>query len=136
MKATVLVDNISNCELESEWGLSVYIEDKERNILVDFGASDMFIRNAEKLGKDLKKIDYSFLSHGHYDHGNGIPAFLKINDRAKVYMSSTVEENCYGYDDDGNIIYEGIPEGTLGGFSERIVKVKGLNEIAEGLYTL
>lgn len=43
MKLTVLIDNITKDEkLLSEWGLSVYIEYKDRKILLDTGASDAF----------------------------------------------------------------------------------------------
>ncbi len=39
MKATVLADNIGSENLPGEWGLSIYIEAAELNILLDCGAS-------------------------------------------------------------------------------------------------
>ena len=51
MLATVLIDNISCGEMEGEWGLSIYIEYNEKNILLDTGASDLFAKNAKKLGR-------------------------------------------------------------------------------------
>ena len=51
MQATVLTDNIASGELEGEWGLSIYIEYNGKNILLDTGASDLFAKNAKKLGK-------------------------------------------------------------------------------------
>lgn len=47
MLATVLIDNISCGEMEGEWGLSIYIEYNEKNILLDTGASDLFAKNAK-----------------------------------------------------------------------------------------
>lgn len=70
----------------AEHGLSVYLETGKHKLLVDTGATDAFLRNAEFLGIDLKEVDILILSHGHYDHGGGILAFSKINPRARIYI--------------------------------------------------
>ena len=73
MKWTVLVDNrTNNPSLETEHGLSILLETEKHSILLDTGASDAFIRNAERLGKDLSTVDYVFVSHGHSDHAGGL----------------------------------------------------------------
>lgn len=74
MKATVVVDNRGNGILSGEWGLCIYIEYGEKHILLDTGASDLFVQNAEKLGLDLTAVDAAVLSHAHYDHANGMEA--------------------------------------------------------------
>ena len=79
MKATVLVDNISCNELAGEWGLSIYIEYGDKKILLDTGASELFLENAEKMGVSIKEVDYAVLSHAHYDHSNGMKAFFENN---------------------------------------------------------
>lgn len=74
MKITVLVDNntlIGN-NLQGEPGLSFYIEEDGKKILFDTGWSDLFIKNADKLGISLKDLDYIILSHGHDDHIGGL----------------------------------------------------------------
>ena len=38
----------------------------------DFGNTDLFLRNAEKLGVDVVNAEHFVLSHGHWDHGNGL----------------------------------------------------------------
>lgn len=90
MKIITLVDNRTQSEnLETEHGLSLYIEtDDNQRILYDTGQSDLFMHNAEKLGVDLSDIDRVIISHGHYDHIGGLVSFLKINQRAKVYMNA------------------------------------------------
>lgn len=62
----ILSDNRTvNPLLEVEHGLSVYMEYNGRKYLLDTGASDLFIRNAEKLGVNLCEVDYCLISHGH-----------------------------------------------------------------------
>lgn len=88
MRITALVENTSTRpELISEHALSLYIESNGYNILFDMGASDAFVQNAKILGIDLNAVDFAVLSHGHYDHGGGLEAFLQVNDHAPVYMS-------------------------------------------------
>lgn len=104
MKISFLVENKTNTEyVRAEHGLSVYIETDEMNILFDAGASDMFADNAEKMGIDLSKADYCVVSHGHYDHTGGIPAFCRINDKAKIILHKDAFIKTYGYMKDGTL---------------------------------
>lgn len=95
MKATVLVDNIKGCGLNGEWGLCVYIEYDDKTVLLDTGASDLFVKNAEQLGLDLAKVDFAVLSHAHFDHADGMKSFFAVNDRAPFYLQKAAGENCY-----------------------------------------
>jgi 7,8-dihydropterin-6-yl-methyl-4-(beta-D-ribofuranosyl)aminobenzene 5'-phosphate synthase len=74
-KLTVIVDNIPHEGIRGEWGLSILAEYKDKKILVDAGASSLFLENMKKLGIDVRDIDIGVLSHAHYDHANGIPVF-------------------------------------------------------------
>lgn len=88
MKIISLIENTSGREgIVSEHGLSLYIEAVDRRILFDFGQSDSFVSNAERLSVDLSAVDTAILSHGHYDHGGGLKKFLEINKNAPVYIS-------------------------------------------------
>ena len=87
MKITVLAENTACREdLQSEHGLSLFLETENRRILFDAGQTDAFAANAEALGIDLKAVDLAVLSHGHYDHSGGIARFLDVNSTAPVYL--------------------------------------------------
>jgi len=72
MKLSVLTENTASGNFLAEFGLSYFIEHENRNILFDTGSTDVFLRNAEKLAIDLDHVDAVVLSHGHWDHGNGL----------------------------------------------------------------
>lgn len=86
MKLTVLVENTPGGKpLDIRHGLSLYLETGARRVLFDAGPDDAFLRNAQALGVDIASVDTFVLSHGHYDHGGGLPAFLQANQKARVY---------------------------------------------------
>lgn len=88
MKITCLVENTRTDKvLAHRHGLSLFIETDENHILFDFGPDDTLIRNAGHLGIDLSRTDTAVLSHGHLDHGGGIPAFQKICPEVKIHMA-------------------------------------------------
>ena len=93
MKLTTLVENTACREdLGAEHGLSLYLETGSRKLLFDCGQTDLFRDNAKKLGVDLSQVDTLVLSHGHYDHGGGLYAFMEENKTAKIYASDL----CFG----------------------------------------
>ena len=96
MKITALVENTTNDKaLKSKNGLSVYIETPRHKILFDLGPDDTFIYNAKKLGIDLADIDTVVISHGHFDHGGALASFLKVNNKAKIYIHRLAFEAYY-----------------------------------------
>lgn len=73
MRVSVLTENSAGGQFQAEHGLSYLVEYKGVKILFDTGHSDLFIQNAIKLGINLhKEVDTVVLSHGHWDHGNGL----------------------------------------------------------------
>jgi 7,8-dihydropterin-6-yl-methyl-4-(beta-D-ribofuranosyl)aminobenzene 5'-phosphate synthase len=72
MRISVLTENQPGTFTAAEHGLSYLIEYDGKRILFDTGQSDMFIKNADSMKVSLKDIDTVVLSHGHFDHGNGL----------------------------------------------------------------
>ncbi|MDX9930818.1 MAG: MBL fold metallo-hydrolase [Bacteroidales bacterium] len=72
MKILVLTENNAGQLTSAEHGLSYLIETDGKRILFDTGQSDLFLKNAAIMGVSLEGIDMIVLSHGHYDHGNGL----------------------------------------------------------------
>lgn len=109
MKITVLVENTTNNEeLAAEHGLSLYIETDKHNILFDLGYNRLFLENAEKLGIDISQVDMAVISHGHYDHGKGLKEFLKVNNKAKIYLNKYAFEEYYSQEKNGEFVYIGL----------------------------
>ena len=134
-KMTVIVDNTPNNGIKGEWGLSILVEHDGRNILVDAGASDLFVENMKALGKRITDVDYGVLSHAHYDHANGIPRFFMENKKAKFYLRETTAENCYAK----KLIfrkYIGIPKNMTKNYADRLEYVSGDYTLCEGVYLI
>jgi len=76
MHLTILVDNEGADGLEAEHGFAALVEHGGRVVLFDTGTTGAAVRNAERLGVDLSRVETIALSHGHYDHTGGLEAAL------------------------------------------------------------
>ena len=134
MRWTVLSDNRSydSC-LFTEHGLSVLLQTERHKILLDTGASDVFVRNAEQLGIDLSDVGYVFISHGHSDHAGGLRYFLEHNQKAQVIVSPDAMSGKF-FSKRGNLhsITTEWPE--IG--EDRLVLIDQTCEILEGLHVI
>ncbi|MCD4719105.1 MAG: MBL fold metallo-hydrolase [Desulfobacula sp.] len=79
MQLTVLVDNNTLIDryFLAEPGLSFLIEDEGLTFLFDTGYSDIFIKNAQKMGKNLAHLNFIILSHSHLDHTWGLDPLIR-----------------------------------------------------------
>lgn len=71
LKISILSDKTASNSCRAEHGLSFAIE-ADKRILFDTGASDLFLDNARSMGINIDEFETVVLSHGHYDHGNGL----------------------------------------------------------------
>jgi 7,8-dihydropterin-6-yl-methyl-4-(beta-D-ribofuranosyl)aminobenzene 5'-phosphate synthase len=76
---TILVDNQVNRgdRLLAEHGLCLLVESGESKVLLDAGQTDVCLKNAPRLGADFGGLSTVVLSHGHFDHGGGLPSLLR-----------------------------------------------------------
>ena len=135
MKFVVLMENTApeaSC-LAAEHGLSLYIELNGRRLLLDAGASGQFADNAAALGIDLSAIDLAVLSHGHYDHADGLRRFFSENQRAKVYAQPTAG-GAYFSTSQGEPRFVGVHREIWEGHRERFVTPEGLYPLLEGAW--
>lgn len=73
MKISILTENCAGSGFMAEHGLSYLIEHEGERVLFDAGSTDVFLKNANLMGVDIQKeIDTVVLSHGHWDHGDGL----------------------------------------------------------------
>lgn len=73
--------------LTKDFGFSCITKYQGKTILFDAGSNaDIFKRNITKLGIDLTKVDIVVVSHGHFDHLNGLDYLLQINPKVKIYF--------------------------------------------------
>ncbi len=102
MKIINLIEDSKGADgLLFEHGLCFYIEVGARRVLVDTGATDAFIANANALGIDLKSVDTVIVSHGHYDHAGGVLAFAALNPKAKIYIHKSAVAEFYNLKNGG-----------------------------------
>ena len=134
MKWTVLSDNRSNDNsLFTEHGLSILQTTERHKILLDTGASDVLVRNAERLGVNLSDVDYVFISHGHSDHAGGLRYFFEHNRQAKVIVSLDAMRGKF-YSKRGNLhsITADWPEID----DDRLILIDQTSEITEGIHVI
>ena len=86
MNILCLSENHVKEPFQSEHGLSLLLSWEGHSLLFDMGASSLFLKNAARLGADVAGVEAAALSHGHYDHGGGLRAFLAHNAHAPVYV--------------------------------------------------
>ena len=121
LEVTVLVENTTGSSLRGEHGLSLHLRRGDLRLLLDFGQTDAFARNARALGIDLGAVDLGVLSHAHYDHADGMGAFLARNDHAPLYLSAACAEHCWSTKaGTAEAHYIGIAPGLLERFAHRL----------------
>ena len=90
MKVTIIYDNTAfRKDLQADWGFSALIQVKKRRILFDTGANGrILLSNMEKLKVNPEEIEDVFISHPHWDHIGGLPSFLQLNNKVKLWIPS------------------------------------------------
>lgn len=104
MTVTVLVENSAPPGLAGEHGLSFFIEYRGHRLLLDGGSTGLAAGNARSLGVDVGAVELAVLSHGHYDHGDGLPALLAGVDAPLYLRPQALLPHYHGDDPAGRYI--------------------------------
>ena len=84
-KLSILCDNfISAPDFMGQHGFSSLIEREDRKLLFDCGLRPSLEHNLETLGNNLAGLSGIMLSHGHYDHTDGLRWALEQAGRVEI----------------------------------------------------
>lgn len=110
MKLAILNENtVYKKGFSAEHGLSLLIETDGRRVLFDVGQSGIFLKNAKRMGEDLKNLEAVVISHGHYDHAGGLLS-LCDNCHAPVYIQKQALQKKFSYQEKKDCYYfNGVP---------------------------
>ena len=78
-------------------------------------------------------MELAVLSHGHYDHADGLRRFFQVNDRAKVYARPGAAGPYFSMRTDGPC-FIGIHREIFAQSGDRFVSVEGLYPLMEGAW--
>lgn len=120
MKLSILAENNTRIDkyLLGEPALSFYIETDDKKILFDCGYSDVFIKNAFKLGINLKNITDIVFSHGHNDHTGGLIYLKKMYQESIDFNIKVNKPNIIAHSD----IFKPIIEPKIGNVGSPLSK--------------
>lgn len=131
MQITAIVENTSRRAWPVEHGLSLYVQLRNgQRVLFDMGQSALFAQNAERAGLSIAQVDIAVISHGHYDHGGGLRAFLTANQKAKVFVHREAFLPHYSLRDTG-LTYIGLEEELKS--HPRLTLCEGVTSLGQGL---
>lgn len=133
MDITVLIENLGPEGLACEHGLALHINYRGHSLLLDTGSTGAFADNARALDIDLAGVETAVLSHGHYDHADGMRAFFKANCHAPVLVRAGAKGAYYSMRA-GTPKFVGIHRDICRDYEDRLVEVEGLYPLMEGAW--
>ncbi len=138
-RITVLVENNKDqmlTDIKISHGISLFVERKGLKFLLDLGDKDIYYSNSKKLNKNIKEVDFVFISHGHNDHGGGLKHFLKHNQKARIYIKeNAIKEKHFSkrkrfYKD------RSISNSLLKKHPDRFFFIESLTELDQGIFII
>ncbi len=86
---TIVIENSTPVpELVGEYGLGMLVNIDGQGILFDTGMADGLVKNLKTLQVPPQFVDLIVLSHGHFDHGGGLPSTLNYLGPRNIHLHS------------------------------------------------
>lgn len=92
-----------------EHGFSALIEWEGGSLLFDTGQGLTLLHNAQRMNKNLHRVERVALSHGHYDHSGGLLPLLRNCGPKQVFAHPAVFSPRYRVGDRGESLAIGMP---------------------------
>ena len=134
---TVLCDNlVTTRRLLAEHGLSILLERGGEQLLFDAGQSNCALRNASLLDVSLRSPPIA-LSHGHYDHTDGLASCLRAFGNTVVLAHPDIFKERFSKTGAGEArsIGMSLSENALTRRGARLHLRDGPQEALEGIWT-
>jgi 7,8-dihydropterin-6-yl-methyl-4-(beta-D-ribofuranosyl)aminobenzene 5'-phosphate synthase len=97
LRITILCDNVVGFPFGiGEHGFSALVEVDGEAILFDAGSGKGIIPNTMTFGKDLRAVKKICISHGHFDHTEGLPQVLPLMQSPDVHAHPGVFQERIG----------------------------------------
>lgn len=136
MKLTILCDDtVASDRCLAEHGLSVLVEPPNRHRwLLDTGTTDVFLRNAERMGFPLDGLAGIVISHGHDDHTGGLGFCGGLRGEPTVYGHPYVWHKQYDVTEGKPVRVMGMSAPSRKYASPRFRPVNGTSMLEDDLY--
>lgn len=120
----------------AEHGLSFLLRKGDREVIVDTGQSENFIKNCGLMGIDIERIQKVVLTHGHYDHIGGLKSLLEKNPKVKIYAHKEILGRKYAKRKAENLEEIGFDPLFYGRYKENFMLIEKDTEIEEGFFVI
>lgn len=114
LRLTVLCDDtVASDDYLAEHGVSMLIElPNGHRWLMDTGTSDVFLRNAQRMGISLDGLNGIAISHGHDDHAGGLAFCHPLKEVPPVYGHPYIWHKQYQVEEGEPVRVCGMPSGA------------------------
>jgi 7,8-dihydropterin-6-yl-methyl-4-(beta-D-ribofuranosyl)aminobenzene 5'-phosphate synthase len=127
----VVENSVYKENLLAEHGLAFWIKMGNQEYLFDTGQGLVLENNLEELDLNINNLNGVLLSHGHYDHANGLKWLLKERPDLKLYGHSDIFIPKYSQRSSG-FLYRGM--NITRDDVENFIPVNKAREIEKGLW--
>lgn len=140
IKITILCDNVVGFPFGiGEHGFAAHVQQDQEAILLDAGSGKGIVPNSLTFGCDLKAVRKICVSHGHFDHTEGLAQVIPLMGSPEVLAHPGVFQERFGERRLGGKVvrrFIGIPHRKeyLEQLGARFKLESGFREIAQGIF--